>query len=259
MRFGIIYVLVLTIICGNSFAITCGGDNANTYYIHYSCGDGTVATTLPEPIPVLYNQSVTPTLIKSQCTPPDDYVWAGQQIVVDGVVTTNLLSASATKMTYLYARDITIQPRFVYKGYLRDFTQYGGPSYSSNRAARTWTFNGWMGQISGYAICADVDPGTSNTISGYVPPQEVQAEIDAVHESASDSSAHNGMVCFCRSDGSDGNEYWNRWALAAIYSSNSACAGDCAGHCGWKLQQTSGTSDGTWLRRALTATGRITE
>lgn len=255
MRLGVFFTFVMCGICGNSFAITCGGDNTNTYYIHYSCGDGTIATSLPESTAVSYNQSVTPTLIKSQCTAPDGYIWAGQYIVVDGVVSTTLLSASATSMTYLYARDITIQPRYVAANGVVDIIELGGPTYSSNKSTRTWTFDDWMGRMSGQAICATVDNGTTNTISGYMPPQDVQAQINAQHESAAGTTAHNGVNCFCRLT-SNGT---SNWALAAVYASNSACANDCAPHCAWKLQQTSGTSEGTWLRRALTAHLRVTE
>lgn len=161
---------VVALFAFNANALTCATDDT-VYYIHYSCGNGTLADgqTLPEPTPVRYNQTVTPQLIKSQCVGPDYgfYKWAGYQIVAPshGVnqwgeevpIVADVLSKTAQSFVYKYTHDIVVQPRWVDSlGDGRELV-YGGMEYSATNGVRgEWEFIGWGGYTYGVSMCVPI-------------------------------------------------------------------------------------------------------
>ena len=161
---------VVALFAFNANALTCATDDT-VYYIHYSCGRGTLADgqTLPEPTPVRYNQTVTPQLIKSQCVGPDDGYekWAGYQIVAEPRVVdesgygepivADVLSKTAQSFVYKYTRDITIQPRWVDTLADHDELVYAGMEYSATNGVRgEWEFMGWGGYTYGVSMCVPI-------------------------------------------------------------------------------------------------------
>lgn len=234
----------------NVNALTCATDDT-VYYIHYSCGDGTLADgqTLPEPTPVKYNQTVTPQLIKSQCVGPNNGYekWAGYQIVAeprvvdewgDGEpIVADVLSKTAQSFVYKYTRDITIQPRWV--GTLSEDIVPGGIEYTAtNGVLGEWSFVGWSGTASGVSYCGV--PTVSN----------VGANLGITFGLTSGDSIADymdtGPVCYCLNEQCSG--CGPVWVQTQVYDDVDACSAECATTCGKSMMD---AQTGMPIRRSM--------
>lgn len=250
----------------NVNALTCATDDT-VYYIHYSCGDGTLADgqTLPEPTPVKYNQTVTPQLIKSQCVGPyDGYEkWAGYQIVAEPRVVdewgygepivADVLSKTVQSFVYKYTRDIIIQPRWVDSlGNERELV-YGGMEYSATNGVRgEWEFTSWGGYTYGVSFCGEKI--ASNTASDIALAMMNSASKNWIMPEYNDTEAGVlGPVCYCNENACD-SYYGRGWVQVKVYETVDACSAECATTCGKSMMD---AVKGLPIRRAITAQCRV--